>query len=544
MTNIQKSKTAAVITWVVIMGYYLHFYFSMHTVVIFAAALVYIFICVFYTKNSNSYGVIANNLVNMTGVSITVILLWRIFSLYTDNYGIGRIWVRFFSDLGAALLALSINIAMLFVIIGFFLPLIVKGLEAHPLKQFLFRYLPSAVCFAIAILSISREWTGVLEYTAVCLLYFYSFSFTKLGGSKNPKAGAFWYLLFSSLYVLFEVPGRFVIMRLGLEDYFLKNVIPWQGVLLVSLTLAAGFAFIYKTEGRTCDAFSYCTSFCILPVLYVFSLFYVGYWWILLVVFIAAVMSMNIMLCPSVIRRSGTSPAVRWASIPILCSAVIFLLFEAHYGKLLLGVTAVAAVAFAYCILKDPKKKKSDAETNVRTYIVLIAMAAAVFLSRLWVERRDTKNFITYFIILGCFILFILIQNFNSKLFRNQKSVKVILRVSVILFAVLSIVLSSHGGSSIKIRPDGQNSKVIVEINANGKSNSIASVEYRWFENRFTIQNMTMLQGKDFSGQLLSPTGQEVALPSDTGYLEVTVKDGSGVITTAGIWQHNISAVS
>lgn len=539
----------AVTGWLLIMGYFLKLHFSVYSLCLLLIAGGYLVYTEILIKSKQTTGdkkekrLLTDSLDRMIGVTSVTLLGYYILTFWPFEFiewngkAYGDVSAAFF--MGLVNIFRKGNLVLLLVIIGVFILGIIKINPAkNKVLNALYQYLAAGAVFFYFFYS----WTNCVRigllYIAITIIFF--------GGDviqrKNRPAEKIkrnkWYVRFSLLlfiFLLLEEPAVLFMSKEGYLEYYilvkgfsLINIIFISAVFMLSGTIC----WIYEEEKEAVeDWFLYLVMESALLVCYTAYIFYVGYWWLILAVYI--IISSAFILRIKNWRKADVSKGNKFYFLLFPFSA-IFILYEAHNGKMISSLLMLAGIILLYKLNKKLKKgnKKWMNTAWLSTLAVLFMGVAAA--GRIFEARHLYSNYLTLFITGIFFILLIWYSCYNPDLYaQNLETIRC--GIIICMFAVLCTGICFKSGNNIKVVNKSKN-EVAVTVKSRGKENSIKKIEGYWLDD---YTDAILIRGEKKLPKVVKlgeiPDKYTTAI-SKSGRLRIVAEDKHGIKTTGIRW--------
>lgn len=318
-----------------------------------------------------------------------------------------------------------------------------------------------------------------------------------------------------------------------MEYFFLTCGLKWYialyifAVLLVPYLVAASKCDKRKVETLT-DAYVFWIALGVLVSAFFLTYWYVGYWWVLVILYGGALIYAMTGLHPKK-NPAKEGHLTGKEFVGTITGFMVLFTVTGHNGKLLIGVVLAAGFLILRNFYRENKPMNSVYWKPKAVFLTLILFyIACVTAAWLWCVRRMDVNFL---LLAGMFAVsagFVWFMFYDSGLFLRQT--RVITTSVVIVFSVLCFALCCKYGSKIKVEFDGQEITTL-EVEARGRDNEVDSVEYFWLDDYLTLDG-----DRDRFPEEYQLKNEEI--PERDGRLKIVAKDLRGIVTERIVWIH------
>lgn len=545
MTDNQKIHQSVWLAWLVLHGYLLCFRFSLAALTVLALAAVILLLCTF--KNSRyAKGTLCNTLGHVLGCSLFVQLGWCFVERILPRILTGEDWI---ADFGGNLVLRMQNL-MLFVFRdeAMLIPLVVAAVlfvlrfrtGSKPRLSMLASYAGSAVLMCPILNTIYHSHIAVLLYILVTLVFVWADLWHIAVEEEWNKCGKRWFNVLSLLLLLALSWDWYMLRPLlrpgALETIFVLEATRWQHLLVCGGVLGgllAAFGCCAPDHGKVGNDIKIVTAGISMLLLTAFlKWFYVGWWWLLVLVNVLYLFADAAVIHP---RVADDEDAVLNSWLVQVGVGVISILIAVtgHFGTwpMLLALagsllTAVAGVG----LLLDKEKEDLYLPGGVLTAVLAILIPAVTWL---WMYRRLAISFHLLLILAAVVLVIAALLSWNVT--RDDRKNILAPLCAAVLFALVVLNLCMTGGSRIEMDLNDRGVPV-VSAEARGEENQVVSVEYRWTEDWLNLDEGTFA----FHGEE-EVTGLNRLMGRD-GKLRVIVTDRCGIVTETIFWMHQLPA--
>lgn len=544
---------SALLCWCLVMALFLSKYFSVQALCIFLISAVYLFYVdimkaeEFRSLRRKRDGAICMSLTNsfrqLLGVSSLTLLGFYIVSFWPFAVMEWKPseWTGFFTLFFTRYVEIFrdgnyILIAVLVVL--FSISLFKPNPGKSKVLDLIYRYLLTGVFYFFLFYAYRNDIRTGIFYIGVSIVFFGGdlLHWKNILSEKIEKNK--WHKWFSFLLLFFFVMedriGAYLSQNGYLEYYIFVEGLNLKNFILISLSLIilGIVCWIFEDKEKIVkDSFLCLYNLSTIAIIFFTYRFYAAYWWIILAAYIIGSFVWILLLKENMDEEQPGKQYIQFLTFP---ATAIFLLFEAHTGRIvssLLFVISIAIICLSWIKLMKAEKEWNSIALFSTIVLVCIGITAA---GRVYEVRNLSGNYITLFILGVFFTLCIWVCCYNPDVFRVKSET---LRCGGILcmFAILSLCICFRSGSKIKIeRLD--NNQVKISASANGKKNSVVSNEEYWtsdYTQAFLMQgNDTLPEEQKISEEIQENT---FTVPG-SGKIRVVVTDEHGMKTTAVRW--------
>lgn len=540
MTDMKAKRLAVLGAWTALQGYYVAAHFSWYHLGILALGLIYLLCTTVLSKKQGDVVVTLGNLLGTTSVCflgyyvVTRIVLQYVYSSdaldqFMRDLEMGTVYMRRGLDLDGN--------NVFFLIVPLVIIAFLRKKISKPIWNLILRYAFGFTAYQFLLRTFCNHRNITVLYLIFTLMFMFSDILAFLHVGVRLKSFKRWHNIVSILLLVvlnirpytldpFTQPGF-------MEYFFLTCGFKWYtalfifAVLLVPYLVAASKCDKRKADTLT-DAYVFWIALCLLVSAFFLTYSYVGYWWVLVILYMAALIYAMIGLHPkkSPVKEGKLNGR---GFVAMITAFLVLFTITGHSGKLLIGVVLSGGYLFLRSFWRENKpmsgvywKPKAVFMTLVLFYIACVAA------SWLWCMRRIDTNF---YLLAGLFVVaagFVWFMFYDSGLFVRQTK---IITVSVtVVFAVLCFALCCKYGSKIHVEFDGQEITAL-EVEARGKGNEVDTVEYFWLDDYLTPDEDQDRFAKEY--QL-----KDERIPERDGKLTIVAKDLRGIVTEKTVWIH------
>lgn len=354
------------------------------------------------------------------------------------------------------------------------------------------------------------------------------------------KAGKRCFGLFSFILLLAVVLNYQVAEQLKLFEFntVIELFSRWSTFLflfIVSLVVLISITLIETSlkKGYAYEKIVLLTIASILPVIFVSTKVCVSYRWAVLICYFIYVLISVTRIGPRAFDDKYEYTISDYLPIPLISLSGVFLLLEAQYGKIL--IAAVLLISTWILVLTFKRISNLDDETKqfTRGISAVIAWLYVNTLSRLWLFHHHYSVFIVISVITIIFLVVIRIINHNPNIYEENILITLGQFILPVFYLIIALLVFAHGGSDIDVVvEDGY---IHVEIEADGKDNTITEAKYCWFDDITEVADDLI---DESATEYMSLSSNKNIRVRD-GLLKIIVEDQNGVRTVKKLWCSN-----
>lgn len=546
MSDNKTKHIAALGAWAALHAYFLAFHFSWSNFAWYSIMLLFLFCTTVLGKKRDETCVVAT-LGNLLGSTFAVLLGYYVIATILPTFRIPE-----GQDLAGAFNAVTEQLlhkidssrfeigfggkngfVMLISAVVFFFGR--KSLK-HPILAILFKYFWTGCIFA-ALIDTNYGSKEIMFLYVICTLLFVACDIINYqrDGSWN-KAGKRWHNILNLLLLLVLILQPDALAPFTqegyIEYYFLTCGFKWYTALYILIVFVAAGWFMFSgcdtsDAQSTTDLFVFWNAVCVLITLFFVTRFYVGYWWIVVLMYGICVTVTITTLHPTKVQNNEKLDGYGFAFLPLVSIAVIITVIAGHYGRLLI---TWAFLGGAILIL-DQFLRRNDEDVwwkDARFYTVALLAIGAIAVVDLWRSDRLVSNFLVLLGLLVVSLVFVWIISCDSGLFVKRS--QLVQTLTVVLFAILCISLCAKNGAKIKIDM-ADSGKIGVDVSSKREDRTIEDVEYYWLEDLLLLDED--LEGFPKEEELINKM-----IPKRDGRLRVVATDNYGAQTEQIYWVH------
>lgn len=552
--NLSNNKIrigAIMIGWGIIMAFFLVLHFNTYNLCILLAAVIYL-LYIYIIKgiknaDENPRKIsLADSLGRLAGLTGIILLGYYISSFYPFSFfqweaeGYQFLVGLFFKRL--LIIFSEGNPLLLFSIILIFVLGIVKiNPKKYKVLDLLYRY----ISFGSVFFYIFYAWTGnvriSLFYFAVVLIYALCGILEWKNKPNNKIKRNRWYEVFSVILLLFIVLENTATVQMVtagyLEYYLLVKGLRLGNIVFISAILIGGMiiCFIYEEKDQVIqDEFLLLLIESAMIVSFFIYRFYVGYWWIILSIYI--IVSMVYVLIGDKQFGKEKNSKRRILEFLLIPVGTIFLTYEAHKGKILSATLFCISVILIYLLNKKRKQNEKNWISIAKFSSAILCFVGVTSAGYIYEMRNLASNYVLLILTGAMFVGLIWATCYNPKLFTLHYE-PYRCGIIVCFFAIICAAICFKGGSTIKIT-DVEKCKEEVSVSARGKKNSVKDSKIYWMPDFF---NTVFVQGEIELPEEMEFGSTESSWTFDgrnNGRLRVVVIDEYGIKTTGVRWYH------
>ena len=544
MTDNKKIHLSVWTAWLVLHGYLLCFRFSLSNLVVLGLAAG-ILLLTTYSSGKYEDGHLVHTLGNVIGASLFVQLAWHFAENILPRLMGGDGWFENVSQTGVTQLMelLQHMLSGDRMSMPIFLSLVLFGVRLfsgkRPRLQLLASYAGSAVLMVPMLKRLYESHVISMLYIAVLLVFLWADLWHLAVEEEWNRCGKRWINVLSLLLLYTLSWNRFALVPLtapgALETIFVLKATSWYHLLAAGVViggLIAAYIHVDPHENVLRLDMRLLAAVGTMLLLTAFlKWFYVGWWWMLVLVQVLYLLAEPLVLYPNLdsdqrITESGVQLGIGVGAIALAVTG--------HFGTwpmLLAFCGAALVVFFGMTLLLDWDKEALYLPGGVLTAVLAILIPA---LTWLWVYRRLAYSFWLLLILAAVFtvIAWLLCWNVNR---RDRKNVLAPI-AAAIAFAVLALNLTMTGGSRIDVELNERGIPVVT-AEARGEENQIVSTEYRWAEDWLDLEAGTFTVSEEEPVRYLTP------LAGREGKLRVITTDSYGIVTETIFWIHHLPQI-
>lgn len=425
-------------------------------------------------------------------------------------------------------------------IVSVFLVIVRGKLVKHPFVHTLLEYQFSILLYSILWSALFENADLNLAYALYALVFIMGDLVRKVYDEDETlgnKAGKRCFGLFSFVLLLVVILNSQVSVQLKLFDFnaVIELFSRWSTFLflfIVSLVVLISIALIETSlkKGYAYEKIVLLTITSILPVIFVSTKICVSYRWALLICYFVYVLISVTRIGPRAFDDKYEYTISDYIPVPLISLSGIFLMLEAQHGKIL--IAAVLLISTWILVLTFKRISTLDDETKqfARGISAAIIWLYANTLSRLWLFHHHYSVFIVISVITIIFLIVVRIINHNPNIYEENILITVGQFILPVFYLVIALVIFAHGGSDIDVFiEDGY---IQVEIEADGKDNSITEAKYCWLEDITEVADDLIDETTTEYMNLSSNRSIRVR----DGLLKIIVEDQNGVRTVKKLW--------
>ncbi len=428
-------------------------------------------------------------------------------------------------------------------IVSVFFVIIRGKLVKHPFVHTLLEYQFSILLYSIL-------WSAFFENSDLNLAYIL-FSIVFIMGdlvrkvydedeTLGNKAGKRCFGLFSFILLLAVILNSQIAVQLKLFDFYavIELFSRWSTFLflfIISLVVLISVALIETSlkKGYAYEKIVLLTITSILPVIFVSTKVCVSYRWAVLICYFIYVLISVTRIGPRAFDDKYEYTISDYLPIPLISLSGVFLLLEAQHGKIL--IAAVLLISTWILVLTFKRISNLDDETKqfTRGISAVIAWLYVNTLSRLWLFHHHYSVFIVISVITIIFLVVIRIINHNPNIYEENVLITLGQFILPVFYLIIALLVFAHGGSDIDVVvEDGY---IQVEIEADGKDNTITEAKYCWLDDITEVADDLINESATEYMSLSSNRNIRVR----DGLLKIIVEDQNGVRTVKKLWCSN-----
>lgn len=549
MSDNKTKHIAALVAWAAIHAYYLAFHFSWNNFVLFVIALIFL-LCTTVLGKKHDKSDVVETLGNLLGTSFALLLGYYIIDVIVPIFKIpvNADFPDAFKSISEQLsqrierTAFEISfwgtssfVLLIAAVVLFF------GKNYFYLKNatvsILFKYLWTG-CIFIALINENYQSKEIVLLYAACTLLFVACDILSYqhNGTRQ-KAGKIWYNILNILLILVLVlqPDALApfTQKGFIEYYFIICGFKWYTALYILIVLiVAGMAMIIgydETEVKSeTDFFIFWDAICVLITVFFISRFYVGYWWVITLLYGVGVAVLLTALMPTKVEDDSKQEQLSILFLPIISVAVIITVISGHYGHLLITWVLIGGTI----LIVDQFLRRQDEDVwykDARFYTIVLVAIGGITAVGLWESNRHVSNFLILLGILVVSLAFVWVISSDSGLFAKRS--QLMQTITVAMFAILCISLCTKTGVDIKVGSD-DDGEIMVDISTTQEGREIETVEYYWLPDY-------LLLDKNQEGFPKEEKWNGKTIPKQDGRLRVVVTDNYEVQAEQIYWVHN-----
>lgn len=543
MSDNKKLHLAVWTAWLVLHGYLLCFRFTLGGLAVLALGAG-ILLLTTYCSSKYEKGFLVHTLGNVIGSALFVQLGWY----FAENILPGIVsqenWI---ADLGGLIArkmlwliqwAFNDDTMMLPVIVAVVLYILRLCTGKHPKLSMLLSYAGNGTLMLPFLLKIYNSPTITVLYLSVSLVFIWADLWhiaVEGGWNKSCKrwANALSLLL---LFVLSWAP--FMLQPLlaegALESIFVLEATKWYHLLVAGAVLAGlftAYAVVEPVEREAYADYKLLTAGASMLLLTAFlKWFYVGWWWILVLVNVIGLLADAWFLYP-IVEDDDDAVVVSW--FVQIGAAVVFLLIAVmgHFGTwpMLLGLVISAAVIFFGLGMTLGQEN----ENLHLPGIVLTAVVATLIPALVWLRMYRWLEYSFWMLLILAVLCLIVAALLCWNVTAKDRTNRLAPAAAAVMFLVLALNLTMTGGSRIGMELD-ETGCPVVTAEARGKDNRVVSTEYRWTEDWLDVDSWKVESGEEVELANLTQ------LRTREGKLRVIVTDQYGIVTESIFWVHHV----
>lgn len=546
MSENKTKHIAALGAWAALHAYYLAFHFSWNNFTYFAIVLIFL-LCTTVLGKKHDETHVVGTLGNMLGASFALLLGYYIIASILptfkipENTDFSGIFTAINEQLGRKINRSKFEISfegtksytMLIAAVVFFF---ISKSSKHPILGFLSKYLWTGCVFA-ALIDTNYGSEDILFLYVICTLLFVACDILNFqhDGSWN-KAGKRWYniLNFLLIFVLVLQPNALIpfTQKGYVEYYFLTCGFKWYTALYILVVFLVTGVFMIagydssQVKSNT-DIFVFWNATCVLITTFFFTRFYVGYWWIVALLYGMGVSIVLTTLNPTKVQGNEKMEGLDFLFLPVISIAASITVIAGHFGRLLITWAFIGGAI----LIVDQFLRRNDEDAwwkDARFYTIVILTIGAIAAFDLWGFNRLVSNFLVLLGMLVVSLAFVWIISSDSGLFAKRS--QLVQTITVVLFAILCISLCTKNGVKIKIDSDDIG-KIMVDVSTKQENREIETVEYYWLQDYLLLDENQ--EGFPEEKQLTNKK-----IPEQDGRLRVIVTDTYGSQTEQIYWVH------
>lgn len=327
---------------------------------------------------------------------------------------------------------------------------------------------------------------------------------------------------------------RFMLYTFSLSK--LEDLIGSWSVFLVlfavALVVFISIAMIHRqaSKGYAYEKIVLLITACILPVIFVSVKVNIAYSWIILIGYLIYVLVFATKIGPRAFDDKYKYSVNDYLPIVLISIFTVCLMIGANFGKLLIYAVLMLSTWLLVSVYRRNMSVEDQGKQLANGVTAAIIWLFVNTLSRLWMFHQHYISFIILSIITGIFVAVIYIINHNPGIYQdNMLSVAGQLLLPV-LYLFVALAIFSHGGSNIDLVVDDD--YIVISVEADGKTNSIAEAKYCWLEDMpDVIKDIT---DEDKTEYFEFESG--CSIPLKKGMLKIIVEDEHGVRTVKKCW--------
>lgn len=418
---------------------------------------------------------------------------------------------------------------------------IIRGkLIKHPFIHTLFEYQFTILFYSLVWAALFDNADLNLAYIIFAVLFLMGdlvrkvYDEDKTLGNKAGKRCMGWFSFILMLAAIFNLQ---VAEQLEAFDFDMVTVLfsKWSTFLflfIMSLAVLISVSLIepYLRTGYAYEKSVLLTVTSIIPVIFVSTRICVGYRWALLICYFAYVLISVIKIGPRALDDKYTYTINDYLPVPILSISSIFLMLEAQYGKVLIAAIFLISTWILVLVYKSLNNIDDDGKQFTRCISSVIIWLYVNTLPRLWLFHHHYSAYIIISVITVAFWIVIHVLNYNPGIYEDNFNLTFGELALPVFYLVIALVVFAYGGSHIDMTvEDGY---VQVEIEADGKNNSITEAKYCWIKD--TTELADDILNKKTTDYISLTENQSIKI--EDGLLKIVVEDQNGVKTIKKRW--------
>lgn len=418
---------------------------------------------------------------------------------------------------------------------------IIRGkLIKHPFIHTLFEYQFTILFYSLVWAALFDNADLNLAYIIFAVLFLMGdlvrkvYDEDKTLGNKAGKRCMGWFSFILMLAAIFNLQ---VAEQLEAFDFDMVTVLfsKWSTFLflfIMSLAVLISVSLIepYLRTGYAYEKSVLLTVTSIIPVIFVSTRICVGYRWALLICYFAYVLISVIKIGPRALDDKYTYTINDYLPVPILSISSIFLMLEAQYGKVLIAAIFLISTLILVLVYKSLNNIDDDGKQFTRCISSVIIWLYVNTLPRLWLFHHHYSAYIIISVITVAFWIVIHVLNYNPGIYEDNFNLTFGELALPVFYLVIALVVFAYGGSHIDMTvEDGY---VQVEIEADGKNNSITEAKYCWIKD--TTELADDILNKKTTDYISLTENQSIKI--EDGLLKIVVEDQNGVKTIKKRW--------
>lgn len=528
------------IAWLVLHGYLLCFRFSLGTLAVLALAAGILLLSTWKNKKYE-YGFLTNTLGHVLGASLFVQLGWYFVEKILARIMLQENWIENIAKLSgekcASLFQFLNRDEELVAGIAISAILLVARLctSNKPRLSMLISYASSAALMYPILDILYHSPVIALLYTIVMLVFIWADLWNIAVEGQWNKCGKRWFNTLIVLLLFAHSWNWYMLKPLtqegALERLFVLEATRWNH-LLVAFGALAGLlaAFDSVTSERAWPNVKILTAIASMLLLTAFlKWFYVGWWWILVLVNVIYLLLDAYVIYLRVADNEDKVIGSLMIQVGIGVLSVLIAV-TGHFGTwpVLLALIAAAAVFFWGATKLEGKEEDNKMYVPVSALLMVTAVLIPAFMW-LWIYRRLAYSFHMLLILAAVVVGITALLGWHVTK-EDRKNVLAPL-AAILAFVVLVVNVAMTGGSRIEMELNERGVRV-VQAEARGEENQVVSTEYRWSENWLDLNEGTFEVGEEETITSLH------RLAGRDGKLRVIVTDRYGIVTETIFWVH------